>query len=91
MPQLLSQTGVFRDTRHLMVNDGHSLRPGRSFWSDGARKLRWASVPAAKVHFSQTGEWTFPNGTVFVKTFELPTDATHPETVTPPGDAPAGA
>lgn len=82
MPQLLSQTGVFRDTRHLIVNDG--LIPYDlvvAFWSDGARKLRWASVPAAKVHFSQTGEWTFPNGTIFVKTFELPTDAAHPETV----------
>ena len=28
--------------------------------------------------FSATGEWIFPAGTVLVKNFELPTDATNP-------------
>ena len=28
--------------------------------------------------FSVTGEWIFPAGTVLVKNFELPTDATNP-------------
>ncbi len=35
-------------------------------------------MPKGKIQFSPTGEWTFPNGTVFVKTFELPTDAANP-------------
>jgi uncharacterized repeat protein (TIGR03806 family) len=79
IPQLLSQTGAFKDTRHLVPSD--ALIPfdvGVTFWSDGARKLRWIAVPEGKIKFSPTGEWTFPAGTVFVKTFELPTDAKDP-------------
>jgi uncharacterized repeat protein (TIGR03806 family) len=86
MPALLSQTGAFEDVR--------SLTPSRSllpydlnvpFWSDGALKRRWISVPnaeggeSATVYFSPTGEWQFPPGTVFVKHFELPLDESHRE------------
>src|SRR5579883_3505001 len=45
-PPLLSQTGAFKDTRHLIPAD--SLIPydlNVSFWSDGANKSRWISVP----------------------------------------------
>lgn len=76
MPLLLSQTGAFKDARHLVHAAG--LIPYDlivPFWSDGAVKNRWVAVPAAKVQFSATGEWKFPPGTVFVKTFELPTGA----------------
>lgn len=79
IPALLSQTGVFKDTRNLVPADG--LIPYDlvvAFWSDGATKLRWIAVPKGKIGFSPTGEWTFPAGTVFVKTFELPVDAAHP-------------
>ena len=79
MPPLLSQTGVFKDTPHLVPSDG--LIPYDlivAFWSDGASKLRWISVPNEKIGFAPTGEWTFPAGVVFVKTFELPVDATNP-------------
>jgi hypothetical protein len=82
IPLLLSQTGAFRDARKLTPADG--LIPYDlvvAFWSDGARKTRLVAVPQGTVHFSATGEWTFPNGTVFVKTFDLPTDAAHPQTV----------
>jgi uncharacterized repeat protein (TIGR03806 family) len=81
MPLLLSQTGVFKDARHLVHAEG--LIPYDlivPFWSDGAQKNRWVSIPAAKVEFSPNGEWKFPAGTVFVKTFELPTDAHDPGT-----------
>jgi uncharacterized repeat protein (TIGR03806 family) len=82
VPALLSQTGIFRDTRNLVVADG--LIPYDlvlAFWSDGASKLRWAAVPDGdgKIQFSPTGDWVFPAGSVFVKTFELPVDETHPE------------
>jgi uncharacterized repeat protein (TIGR03806 family) len=81
IPTLLSQTGVFKDTHNLVPSDG--LIPYElvlAFWSDGADKLRWISVPkGTRIGFSPTGEWTFPAGTVFIKTFELPVDATHPE------------
>jgi uncharacterized repeat protein (TIGR03806 family) len=79
IPPLLSQTGAFSDTRHLIPSEG--LLPYDlvvAFWSDGASKSRWAAVPAGKIKFSPTGEWTFPKGTVFVKTFELSTDAADP-------------
>jgi uncharacterized repeat protein (TIGR03806 family) len=79
MPLLLSQTGAFKDARNLVHADG--LIPYDlivPFWSDGALKNRWVSIPAAKVEFSPNGEWKFPPGTVFVKTFELPTDAHEP-------------
>src|ERR1700733_9371274 len=79
LPLLLSETGAFRDTRNLIPAEG--LIPYDlvvPFWSDGAAKLRWAAVPNGKINYSPTGDWVFPKGTVFVKTFELPTDAANP-------------
>lgn len=76
IPALLSQTGAFADVRQLAP--AKTLLPYDlvlSFWSDGAHKTRFVAVPQGKVGFSPTGDWTFPPGTVFVKTFELPTDA----------------
>jgi uncharacterized repeat protein (TIGR03806 family) len=84
LPQVLSKTGAFRDARALAPVD--SLIPYElnvSFWSDGASKWRWLSVPnqkgepAEKIRFSPTGEWVFPNGTVFVKHFEIATNEMH--------------
>jgi len=79
MPPLLSQTGAFKDVRSLAPNQ--SLLPYDvivPFWSDGAVKIRWASIPNQKIKFSPAGEWVFPAGTVFIKTFELPVDETNP-------------
>jgi uncharacterized repeat protein (TIGR03806 family) len=79
-PRLLSQTGAFQDTAHFMPGD--ALIPYDlivPFWSDGATKTRWVSVPdGQKVKFVLTGEWIFPRGTVFVKTFELATNEANP-------------
>jgi uncharacterized repeat protein (TIGR03806 family) len=75
LPPLLSQTGAFEDTRQLVPSDG--LIPydlNVSFWSDGAHKQRWMSLPEGKIGFAPRGEWTFPAGTVFVKEFELATN-----------------
>ncbi|MGB6355964.1 MAG: chitobiase/beta-hexosaminidase C-terminal domain-containing protein [Steroidobacteraceae bacterium] len=80
MPALLSETGAFSDTRHLIPARG--LIPYDivvPFWSDRAVKSRWVAVPSGKIEFSPTGDWKFPKGTVFVKTFELPTDEAHPD------------
>jgi uncharacterized repeat protein (TIGR03806 family) len=79
-PRLLSLTGAFKDVRTMKPKDG--LIPYDiivPFWSDGAVKSRWISVPPGKITFSPTGEWVFPKGTVFVKTFELATNETNPE------------
>jgi uncharacterized repeat protein (TIGR03806 family) len=74
IPSLLSQTGAYKDTRNLVPADG--LLPydlAVAFWSDGAIKSRFAAMPDAKIRFAPAGEWKFPQGTVFVKTFELAT------------------
>ncbi len=79
MPLLLSQTGAFGDVASLQSGTG--LIPYDlivAFWSDGARKSRWAAIPRGKIEFSATGAWKFPNGTVFVKTFFLPTGVAQP-------------
>src|SRR5262249_26688771 len=79
LPPLLSQTGAFADTKNFSLAEG--LIPYDlivPFWSDGAVKSRYVSVPQEKIKFAATGEWVFPAGTVFVKTFELPVDETNP-------------
>jgi uncharacterized repeat protein (TIGR03806 family) len=78
-PLLLSQTGAFSDTRNQVPSKG--LIPYDlvvAFWSDGASKSRWAAVPSGTIQFAPTGEWKFPRGTVFVKSFALPTDERNP-------------
>jgi uncharacterized repeat protein (TIGR03806 family) len=72
IPLLLSQTGVFSDTAKLIPNAGiipYDLIV--AFWSDGADKSRLMAVPNGTIAFSPTGEWRFPSGTVFAKTFRL--------------------
>jgi len=82
IPALLSQTGAFTDLRTLTPAPG--LIPYDlivPFWSDGAAKVRYMALAQGRqIGFTPDGEWTFPAGTVFVKTFELPTDETHPQT-----------
>jgi len=86
LPELLSKTGCFENTRDLKPSRG--LIPydlNVSFWSDAAAKARWiclpndAEYPDSKIAFKPEGEWGFPNGTVFVKHFELAVDETRPE------------
>ena len=81
MPPLLSQTGAFADTRSFTPNA--ALIPYDiivPFWSDGAAKTRWVSVPdGQKIKFSPAGHWVFPHGTVFVKTFMLATNEVSPK------------
>jgi uncharacterized repeat protein (TIGR03806 family) len=81
IPRLLSQTGAFRDTSKLAP--AAALIPYDlivPFWSDGAAKARWISVPDdQKIKFAPTGEWIFPRGTVFVKTFFLATNELNPQ------------
>jgi uncharacterized repeat protein (TIGR03806 family) len=80
-PRLLSQTLGFEDLA--------SLRPSRGLlpyavqsplFSDGAGKQRWLALPSGtKIGFSETGAWTYPEGTVFVKQFDMALDERHPE------------
>jgi hypothetical protein len=86
LPTLLSQTGVFTNTPGMMPGTGLiPYLPNVPLWSDGAAKIRYMSVPNnggaptadQQINFTPTGAWTFPAGTVFVKTFELNTDTSN--------------
>jgi uncharacterized repeat protein (TIGR03806 family) len=87
LPALLSLTGVFANTPAMAP--AASLipyTPNVPLWSDGAQKVRYFSVPktgapytpAEQIAYAPTGTWSFPAGTVFVKTFELQTNQSDP-------------
>ena len=73
MPALLSDTGAFENLATLQVADGIvPYRPNAKLWSDGADKLRWIAVPTGRtISFAETGSWSFPAGSVFIKHFEI--------------------
>ncbi|WP_321826982.1 PQQ-dependent sugar dehydrogenase [Maribacter dokdonensis] len=87
VPQLLSETGVFKDLEKLVVNEGiipfSLIDP---FWSDGAYKKRWMVIPNDGTHdlpeeqisFSENGIWEFPKGAVLIKHFDYPIDDRNP-------------
>lgn len=83
LPALLSQTGLFSSL--LYRTPSTKLIPytvNHPFWSDGANKYRWAAIPTGMtVGYSPNGEWTFPEGSVFVKHFDLPISDVTPTTV----------
>lgn len=74
VPQQLSATGCFSDPA------GQVMAPGvvpyevnQPFWSDGLRKERFLALPAGQTASAQPdGRFTFPTGTVFIKTFYTP-------------------
>ena len=76
MPRLLSQVGAFADLRARKPAAGLvEYEINVPFWSDGAQKGRWIDLPPGKrITFARDGEWHFPAGTVFVKTFDWPSD-----------------
>jgi hypothetical protein len=79
-PEVLSATGAFTDVPNVVPTEGLiPFAPNSPLWSDGALKSRWIALPNdgppytpdEQISFVPTGEWTFPNGTVFVKEFDL--------------------
>ena len=86
-PALLSQTAVFSNLATLTPRSGLvAFDVNSPLWSDNASKQRWIALPNdgapystnEQVAFAPTGEWSFPNGTVFVKQFDLPVDENNP-------------
>jgi uncharacterized repeat protein (TIGR03806 family) len=82
LPKTLSQVGAFEELASLKPVAGLvAYDVNQSFWSDGASKRRWIGLPAGgHIQFSQTGEWKFQPGTVFVKHFEFPASSDASET-----------
>jgi uncharacterized repeat protein (TIGR03806 family) len=80
VPRLLSQTGVFSNTVTMTPSENLlPFEPNAKLWSDRADKLRWISIPADKtINWHARDNWTYPQGTVAVKHFELPLNANNP-------------
>lgn len=74
LPRRLSDTRLFTNTAKL--TPVAALIPydvNSPLWADGATKERWFAIPNnKKIGFASTGAWHFPNGSVFVKQFDLP-------------------
>ncbi|MBK1879447.1 PQQ-dependent sugar dehydrogenase [Pelagicoccus mobilis] len=79
-PQTLSETGAFSDLANLTPEAGiYTYEPQMPFWSDHAIKSRWVSIPGSEqVAYSQDDPWTFPEGSVWVKHFELESERGNP-------------
>ncbi len=79
-PRKLSETGLFTDTAALTPHA--SLIPYEvnvPLWSDGAAKQRYVMLPGMeRVRVGADGRFTFPQGTIFVKTFFAGTSAKAP-------------
>lgn len=74
IPPTLSQVGAYSNLVSLTPHAG--IVPfdiNVPFWSDGARKTRWFSVPNTNldITFHPEGNWQFPTGTVWVKHFDI--------------------
>jgi uncharacterized repeat protein (TIGR03806 family) len=90
-PATLSATGLFSDLQTLTPAPGlFPYTPNCPLWSDNTSKQRWVGIPnngthdtpGEKIRFSANGNWQWPEGTVFIKHFELPTDQNNPAVTT---------
>ena len=81
LPRTLSATGTFQDTAALVPSPALLPYDVQSpLWSDGADKRRWMALPSGtNITFAENGAWGFPEGTVFVKHFEMAMDERRPE------------
>jgi uncharacterized repeat protein (TIGR03806 family) len=82
-PALLSQTLGFADVASLTPAPGLLPYGVQSpLFSDGAQKGRWLALPSGgQIGFTEWGAWSFPEGTVFVKEFDMALDEREPEQV----------
>jgi len=73
-PRKLSESGLFADVA------SHRVQPAvipysvnSPLWSDGAYKQRFIALPGegTEIDFHPTRSWSFPDGTVLVKSFAL--------------------
>ncbi len=81
-PTLLSETGAFKNLSTLEPEEGLlGYEPNISFWSDHAKKSRWVYIPVgSRIGFSENRSWTFPEGSVWVKHFDLELERGNPAT-----------
>ncbi|HCP13644.1 MAG TPA: hypothetical protein DIT89_15025 [Planctomycetaceae bacterium] len=79
-PRRLSETGLFSDVaKHQMAAGVLPYSVNSQLWSDGAWKQRWLAVPdQEQIEYTSNRGWTFPNGSVLVKSFALERSAGQP-------------
>ncbi len=80
-PRLLSEWGLFKSIPDQIPEDGLVPYEVTSpLFTDDAAKFRWVQVPdGEQLVYSDTERWLNPTGTIYVKTFAYPVDATQPE------------
>jgi len=74
LPLKLSETGLFRDLARMVMHEGIiPYKVTNPLWSDGAHKQRWFTIADNKsqIHFNAYKPWIFPNGSAWIKHFEL--------------------
>lgn len=82
-PATLSATGIFSNLANLTPNPGVvPYDVNLPFWSDHALKKRWFAIKNTvdQVGYSRDGAWSFPNGMVWVKHFDLELERGNPAT-----------
>jgi hypothetical protein len=73
LPDDLRCTGLYSNfAAKTVAPSARAYAPGAPFWSDGADKSRWVSLPpGTKIDSSNMDEWIFPSGTKFWKEFKV--------------------
>lgn len=74
LPATLSATGAFSNLSTLTPETGvYPYQINAPFWSDGAEKSRWFSVPVLtdQITFATASPFTFPTGSVWIKHFDI--------------------
>ncbi len=80
-PSKLSELNIFEDLTNLKPIAGFiPYKVNAPLWSDRAIKTRYMAVPndgtfdssAEQIAFHSVEDWVFPEGTVFIKHFDLP-------------------
>ena len=82
-PATLSETNFFSDLETLTPNPGaHAYDVNLRFWSDNADKSRWFLIrnTSDTIAYSRDEPWTFPEGMVWAKHFDLELTPGNPST-----------
>jgi uncharacterized repeat protein (TIGR03806 family) len=82
VPERLSELGAFDDLPALLpALDLVPYDVQSPLFSDGASKRRWMWLPeGGRIGFAENGPFSYPEGTVFIKHFELALDERDPNT-----------
>ena len=82
-PDTLTATGIFSDLTNLTPNPGVvPYDVNLAFWSDHSLKQRWFAIKNTTdlIGYSKDNSWSFPNGMIWVKHFDLELERGNPAT-----------